>query len=312
MKQMFAAIVFGLSLIIAAPRASAADGNWKLVWSDEFPGTSLDRTKWTCDEGNGFYIGHINQFVYGWGNNELECYTNRPDNVYVGGGMLHIRAAQESYCGCRYTSAKLVTRDHFSKLYGRFEFKAKLPVGKGIWPAIWMLPADSAYGTWPASGEIDITEARGQEPTKVLGTLHFGSTGKGHDWQGDDFEFPPGQDINDFHVYALEWEPGVMRYYVDDKIYATKRWWWSGNKPDIGGRNNRPDDQFVNPWPAPFDKPFYVILNLAIGGNFLGNPDAQTVFPQEMLVQYVRVYDRISGYGPPAPPASSPPPEPPK
>jgi beta-glucanase (GH16 family) len=311
MSKAYIVIFPVLGLILLLPhRAPAADANWKLVWADEFSGTALDPNKWSCDEGNGFYIGHINLFIRGWGNNELECYTDRPENVYVKDGLLHIRAVKESYYGCRYTSARLLTRDHFSKLYGRFEFKAKLPVGKGMWPAIWLLPADKTYGTWPASGEIDIAEARGQQPTRVLGTLHFGSTGSGHDWQEDDFEFPQGQNVNDFHVYALEWEPGVIRYYIDDTLYATKRWWWSSSQPDNGGHHNRPDASTLNAWPAPFDKPFYILMNLAVGGNFLGDPDSKTVFPQEMLVQYVRMYDRVGGYGPLQPPAPQAPPDP--
>lgn len=292
-----------LLLLCTAGVAKADDASqWKLVWSDEFQGNSLDTSKWTCDQGNGLYIASTGQMVWGWGNNELEYYSGRPDNVYVRDGMLHIRAVREEFGHCHYTSAKLITQGHFSKLYGRIEFKAKLPVGKGMWPALWMLPEDNAYGTWPASGEIDIVESRGQEPTKVLGTLHFGSIGRGHDWVEDDFTFPPGQTINEFHVYDLDWEPGVMRYSVDGKLYATKHWWWSSSTPNVGGRHNRPSDSLVNAWPAPYDKPFYIIMNLAIGGNFLGNPDSSTVFPQEMLVKYVRVYDKVGGYSAAEPP----------
>jgi len=298
------ALLISLFCSVASAAIARAEipGQWNLVWSDEFTGNSLDSSKWTCDEGNGLVL-NSGQIVWGWGNNELEYYTGRPENVYVQGGMLHIRAQREEYGHCHYTSAKLITKDHFAKMYGRFEFMAKLPVGKGMWPALWLLPQDNAYGTWPSSGEIDIVESRGQEPTKVLGTLHFGSVGSGHDWVEDDFTFPPGQTINQFHVYDLVWEPGVMRYYVDGTLYATKRWWWSSSHPNVGGRHDRPDDSVVNAWPAPFNKPFYIIMNLAIGGNFLGNPDATTVFPQEMLVKYVRVYDKADGYGEAEPPA---------
>src|SRR5262249_48774137 len=147
---------------------------------DEFDGAAIDRTKWDFDIGNGFYNYDANVWINGWGNDELQYYTDRPDNAYVKGGMLHLRAVKEALFNFGYTSARLKTRKKdgsplFNQRYGRFEFKAKLPTGKGIWPAIWMLPQDEKYGGWAASGEIDIVEARGQEPAKVLGTLHFGS-----------------------------------------------------------------------------------------------------------------------------------------
>ena len=270
MKRLFIATFCVASAILSAARATAADGNWKLVWSDEFTGTSLDPNKWSCDEGAGFYVGRNKQLIRGWGNNELECYTNRPDNVYVSDGMLHIRAVKESYHDSQYTSAKLLTRNHFSKLYGRFEFKAKLPVGKGMWPALWLLPADKTYGNWPASGEIDITEARGQQPSKVLGTLHFGSTGGGHDWQEDDFTFPDNQTINDFHVYALDWNAESAEMPVDGLVYNT----------------------FQNPhtdWQDwPFDQNMQLIMNFALGS--YGGAIDDSVFPQKFLIDYVRIY----------------------
>src|SRR5438270_6702058 len=160
--------------------AEPAEAEWKLVWSDEFDGKEIDKTKWDFDTGNGFYDYDASQWISGWGNDELQYYTREPDNAFVKDGMLHIRAVKESLHGCGYTSARLKTRKRdgrplFSQRYGRFEFRAKLPTGRGIWPALWMLPQGDRYGPWPLSGEIDVMEARGQEPTKVLGTLHYGS-----------------------------------------------------------------------------------------------------------------------------------------
>ena len=276
--------------------------DWKLCWSDEFDGQEIDKTHWTFDQGNGFTVPGTQAYVAGWGNQELEYYTSRPENAWVKDGMLHIRAIAEAYHGCKYTSARLTSKGLFSKTYGRFEFRAKLPTGKGLWPAIWLLPADNAYGGWAASGEIDVMEARGQEVTKILGTLHYGSAWPGAASSGANYQLPDGQTISDFHVYALEWEPGVMRWYVDDKLYSTQRNWWSCSKLDAKKRGLvNPPAADRNPWPAPFDKPFYIVINLAVGGNFPGNPDSQTAFPQEMLVDYVRVYDKAS-YGDVPPP----------
>ena len=179
-------VVLGLALAVFcfdfsdSPRADEPGApKWKLTWSDEFDGKELDRTKWDFDLGNGFYTSD-KTFISGWGNNELEYYTDDSKNVFLKDGMLHIQAVKEKYKGCGYTSARLKTRKAdgsslFSQKYGKFEFRAKMPTGKGVWPAIWMLPQKEKYGGWAASGEIDILEAKGHEPNKVLGTLHFGS-----------------------------------------------------------------------------------------------------------------------------------------
>jgi beta-glucanase (GH16 family) len=281
------------------------DARWKLVWSDEFNGTAVDRAKWDFNEGNGFTVPDTKAWVPGWGNDELQYYTNRPENAYVKDGMLHIRAVREPYKSCQYTSARLVTKGLFGKTYGRFEFRAKLPTGTGLWPALWLLPVDEVYGGWAASGEIDVMEARGQEPSKVLGTIHFGSRWPNNDHSGAEYVFPDKGGINDFHVYALEWEPGVMRWYVDSNLYSTKRRWWSSSKINAKHEGVRPTDLAEqNPWPKPFDKPFYIVMNLAIGGRFPGNPDTSTTFPTEMVVDYVRVYDKAGGYGSPLPPGN--------
>jgi beta-glucanase (GH16 family) len=274
---------------------------WKLVWSDEFDGKDIDRSKWDFDLGNGFYNYEANQWIRGWGNDELQYYTREPANAFVKDGMLHIRALKESLHGCGFTSARLKTRkkdgsELFSKKYGRFQFRAKLPTGRGIWPALWMLPQQDGYGGWPASGEIDILEARGQEPNKILGTLHFGGSWPANTHISKDHLLPRGGTIADFHVYALEWEPGVMRWSVDGHTFATQSFWWSASRT-AGGKGLTPAREGdLNPWPAPFDQPFYLVMNVAVGGKFLGNPDRTTPFPAEMLVDYVRVYDRVGVY----------------
>lgn len=279
----------------ARPQGAERAG-WKLVWSDEFNAAKVDPAKWAFERGSFLKTGP-DSWQPGWGNGELEFYTNRPENVFVRDGMLHIRAIRERYKGSQYTSARLKTQGHFSKKYGRFEFRAKLPVGKGVWPAIWFLPEAPKYGGWAASGEIDLMEARGQEPQKVLGTLHYGSQWPANTHTGEDYTLPNHGSTADFHIYALEWDPGEIRWYVDDHLYETQRFWWSCSDTD-GPKGVEPTNESeLNPWPAPFDQPFYIVMNVAVGGQFLGSPDAGTKFPVEMLVDYVRVYDRAGGYG---------------
>jgi beta-glucanase (GH16 family) len=298
-------LALGLVAVCGSVRTDEAaepfEPAWKLVWSDEFDGKEIDKTKWDFDTGNGFYNYDSNVWIGGWGNDELQYYTRESDNAYVKDGMLHIRAMKESIQGFGYTSARMKSRKKdgsplFNKKYGRFEIKAKLPTGKGIWPALWMLPQDDKYGGWPLSGEIDMVEARGQESTKVLGTLHYGSRWPANTHTGKDYVFPDKGTIADFHVYALEWEPGEIRWYVDDKLYQTQSFWWSSNKADGAKGVNPTREADLNPWPAPFDQPFYLVMNVAVGGKFLGNPDKTTVFPAEMVVDYVRVYDKVGGY----------------
>lgn len=277
---------------------------WKLVWNDEFDGPEIDRKKWDFDQGNGFYNYEAQQWISGWGNDELQYYTAEPTNAAVRDGLLRIRAIKESLHGCGYTSARLKTRSRdgsplWSQQYGRFEFRVQLPTGQGIWPAIWLLPQAEKYGGWAASGEIDILEARGQEPHQVLGTLHYGSRWPANVHQSKEYVFPDGGSIAQFHDYALEWEPGQIRWYVDNRQYAAQSFWWSSTKT-AGGKGAKPErEEELNAWPAPFDQPFYLVLNLAVGGKFLGRPNAQTPFPAEMAVDYVRIYDKIGGYGPP-------------
>jgi len=269
-------LVFVLLAVFFCMRGTVR-AEWKLVWSDEFDGNSINTNNWQFDTGNG---------NGGWGNRELEYYTSRPENAFVSDGMLHIVARRESYEGFHFTSAKMKSVHHFSKTFGRFEFRAKLPFGQGYWPALWMMPEKSVYGGWPASGEIDVTENRGSNATTVLGTIHFGGPGHHDQSHGPSFKFTGGDSVTNFHVYAVEWTTNAIQWSVDNHVYETQTSWWSSS--------DRTNTAIRNPYPAPFDQPFYVIMNLAIGGQFGGNPNATTVFPGEMQVDYVRAYDWVA------------------
>lgn len=279
---------------------------WTLVWHDEFDGDAVDRTKWDFDLGNGFYDYASHTWVPGWGNEELQYYTADPDNVRVRDGCLSIRAVKASLHGCGYTSARLKTRARdgtvlFAKRYGRVEFRARVPWGKGLWPALWMLPVDDAYGGWAASGEIDLMEIVGDRPREVLNSIHFGSAFPRRSLITTTHALPPGSLVSDWHVYACEWEPGEIRFYVDDTHTGTHRHWWSCSRLEDGRGVEAAGEADLNPWPAPFDRPFYLLMNVAVGGNFPGLPTPQTRFPAELVVDYVRVYDKVGGYGPPSP-----------
>eukprot|EP01026_Neomeris_dumetosa_P009157 TRINITY_DN13061_c0_g1_i11.p2 TRINITY_DN13061_c0_g1~~TRINITY_DN13061_c0_g1_i11.p2 ORF type:complete len:370 (-),score=41.47 TRINITY_DN13061_c0_g1_i11:770-1879(-) len=267
---------------LPASQTIKAPPGWTLVWNDEFDGTVLDRNKWGYE-------------VDGWGggNSELQYYTERLKNVKVENGDLVITARRERFCGgpfgCKdFTSARIRTIYRGDWLYARVEVRAKLPKGKGIWPAIWMLPTDFEYGMWAASGEIDIVEMRGQLPNTILGTLHFGGEWPGQQgtyqekWApsfgNQEYVWEDGDFSEDFHEYALEWDPGEIRWYIDGRHFLTHNNWIS-----IG--------DLSNPL-APFDKRFHLIMNIAVGGQFVGTPDLATEFPQEMRVDYVRVFQR--------------------
>ncbi len=244
-------------------------GDWSLVWNDEFNGDRVDTGKWSFQLGDGCDIG-----LCGWGNNEQQFYTT--GNAAVENGYLVITAKQESLGGKDYTSARLRTKDKGDWKYGRFEIRAKLPVGQGFWPAIWMLPTDGVYGGWAASGEIDIMEARGQTPNTVLGTLHYGGSFPNNQSSGSQYVLPSGLFTDSFHTFVLEWSEGRMLWYVDGNPYQVQAEW------------NTTAAEF----PAPFDQRFHLLLNVAVGGNFVGPPDASTRFPQSMEVDYVRVYQK--------------------
>lgn len=244
---------------------------WKLVWNDEFEGTDIDMTKWQHQVGG-----------WGFGNNEDQYYTSDAANAYLYNGKLVIKAMKQEYGGKPYTSAKLVTQGKADWTYGRFEIRAKLPRGKGMWPAIWMMPTDmQKYGGWPSCGEIDIMEYLGHEPRTVYGTLHMGNP---HIYRGGHVELEATLADN-FHLFALEWTPTEMRWYVDDEEYYRTSTWLTRNNEDADNE----------PFPAPFDRAFYLQLNLAVGGNWPGYPDDTTVFPQTFEIDYVRVYQPDDG-----------------
>lgn len=207
----------------------------------------------------------------GWGNQELQYYTDRPQNVVVENGNLKITARQESFQGSGYTSARLLTKDLFEQAYGRFEARIQLPSGQGIWPAFWMLGADIDENIWPSAGEIDIMEYRGQNPTVLVGSVHGpgysagNAISKEYVLQNDRFD-------TGYHVFGIEWSPNTINFYVDDVLY-----------------NQITPEDVTGEWV--FNKPFFLLMNVAIGGNFVGAPNSETQFPQTMLVDYVRVYE---------------------
>ncbi|MCK4345829.1 MAG: family 16 glycosylhydrolase [Bacteroidales bacterium] len=244
--------------------------DYQLVWSDEFEGSELDLLKWEYMTGDGTAYG----LPSGWGNNELQWY--RPDNVTVENGHLVITAKKETYSGKNYTSARIRTINKGDWKYGRFEFRIKFPFGKGIWSAIWMMPTDNVYGGWAASGEIDIIEHLGHESNKVYGTLHYGGPWPQNTQSGMSNTLQEGTFADDFHLFALEWEEGIFKWFVDDSLYQTQTSWYSTN----------------GEFPAPFDQRFHLLINVAVGGNWPGNPDATTTFPQMLEIDYVRVYQQ--------------------
>jgi beta-glucanase (GH16 family) len=279
-RAAFFGIVLLAGACVVGVHAAAQDvpkpatPSWKLVWSDEFNGangSAVDSYKWVSETGGG-----------GWGNNELEYYTGRLDNAFQQDGNLVIKVVREKYTGGDgvtrdYTSARLKTLGKFSQVYGRFEARIKIPRGQGIWPAFWMLGDDIEKPGWPTCGEIDIMENIGKEPMLVHGTIH-GPEYSGEHGIGAPFALPTGQPFaDDFHLYAVEWEPNAIRFYVDDHLYATRT---PADLPK-GAK-----------WV--YDHPFFLLLNVAVGGGWPGNPDATTVLPQTMLVDYVRVYERAS------------------
>ncbi len=242
----------------------ANKGPWVLTWSDEFDGTTLDGSKWAHELGASF------------GTQQLDFDTDSTDNASLdGNGMLVITARKEQRGTNGYTSARLNSRGKFAQKYGRFEARMKLPTGQGMWPAFWLLGDDYDAAGWPGCGEIDIMENRGSEKTICHGSLH-GPGFSGGDALTNRVTLPGNAVFaDDFHLFAIEWEEGVVRFYVDTALYQTR---------EVGklARN----DKWV------FDHPFFIIVNLAVGGAFGGDPDASTVFPQSLLVDYVRVYSR--------------------
>ncbi|GHJ48044.1 hydrolase [Catellatospora sp. TT07R-123] len=265
-----------VNLVTAAPAAAVGPQ----TWADEFnaaAGTPVDGSKWKFDIGGG-----------GYGNNELQYYTNSTSNVaHDGQGHLVITARKENpagyscwYGSCQYTSARLLTQGKFTQTYGRFEARIKIPRGQGMWPAFWMLGNDIATNPWPNNGEIDIMENIGSEPGTVHGSLHGPGYSGGNPLTGQ-YTLPGGAALsNDFHTYAVDWAPGSVTWYLDGVQYSRK------TSADAGG----------NRWV--FDHPFFMIMNVAVGGNWPGSPNAGTSFPQTMVVDYVRVYANDGGTTP--------------
>lgn len=246
---------------------TVANDNWTLIFEDQFNQEQLDLNKWSIEQGGS-----------GFGNKEWQFYTNRDKNIFIDQNQLVIKAFKEDYEHLHYTSGKIWTRDKFSFTYGKVEVKAKLPIGQGIWPAIWMMPQDKAiHGSWPSCGEIDIMEIIGQEPNKIYGTIHYGLP---HTYFGGNITLEEGTFGDDFHVFGIEWEEQEIRWYLDGKLFHKETKWFSK------------DREGNNQYPAPFNKDFYLILNFAVGGKWPGYPDETTLFPQEFRVDYVKVYQK--------------------
>jgi beta-glucanase (GH16 family) len=264
-----------------ADAGTSSDGSttlpgWVLTWSDEFDGpdgSAVDPTKWVHDVGG-----------TGWGNQELEYYTDGTQNAIVTGGNLVITATTAGASGftcaypssgpCKYTSARLLTQGKFSQQYGRFEARIQIPEGQGLWPAFWMLGANIDTVTWPSCGETDIMENIGSQPSVNHGSLHMPAAGTTNDSQLTGmYTLANNVKLGDgFHTYAVEWSAAAIKFYVDDVLYETQT----------------PASATNRTWE--FDHPFFILLNVAVGGQFPGAPDSTTTFPQTMKVDWVRVY----------------------
>jgi beta-glucanase (GH16 family) len=237
----------------------------KLVLEDNFDTDGvLNSDIWSYDIGTG-------PNGDGWGNNELQYYTDRTENIKVEDGMLKITAIKESFMGSSYTSAKITTKGKVNQQYGRIEARIKMPWGKGLWPAFWMLGADIDSNPWPSAGEIDIVEYLGNQPTKILGTVH-GPGYAGAESISKSYTLTNSRFDTDFHVFGIEWDENYINFYVDDVLY-----------------NQITPEDVPGEWV--FNKPYYIILNMAVGGNLPGSPNASTSFPQEMIIDYVRIYE---------------------
>ncbi|GAB6021269.1 hypothetical protein CHUAL_003883 [Chamberlinius hualienensis] len=265
-------LTYLLLLLTAAHYASAG---WQTVWEDDFNGPAggaPDSTKWGHDVGG-----------WGWGNNELEYYTSSTNNAQLdGNGFLNIIARNDDagqhscwYGSCRFTSARLLTKGKFDRTYGRFEARIKLPKGKGIWPAFWLLGVDIDAVKWPTCGEIDIVEMKGSEPNTVSGTIH-GPGYEGGSGLTSRYSLPSGTFNDDFHVFAIEWFSDRITWFVDGREHKTTK---SSDIPS-GAK-----------WV--FDHQFFILMTLAVGGHFPGDPDGSTSFPQHMTVDYVRVFNWV-------------------
>lgn len=298
-----ALLLFGGATAEPAPQqlAPREGAGWELVWADEFDGVALDRSKWTPEES-----------CWGGGNYERQCYTDRPDNIAIEGGLLLLKAKKERFTGPArppeiaenpnpeilqfYTSGKVRTRGLYAWRYGRFEVRAKVPAGQGTWPAVWMMPAEDLYGPWPRSGEIDILEAvnigarckvceGGKGENRTISALHFGDFAPKNRFVDSRTALSTlALPSDEFHVYAVEWGEGLIRFLVDDRVHLTvPADKWSTASPLARG----------NP-AAPFDRPFYIMANLAVGGRLSEQNNAKGVaaktFPAQFAIDWIRVY----------------------
>lgn len=275
----------GADSVLAAGGSGAAEGEgkeraemsgWQLVWSEEFDGPEIDRSVWNFDIGNGHAAG-----IPGWGNAELQYYTDDPTNAYIQDGKLVIKAEKEQrtdrFGTYYYTSARLNTRGKVTVRYGRIEVRARLPEGRGIWPAIWLLGADIGEKGWPACGEIDIMELVGHKPDTIHGTVH-GPLSGGPGISAS-YTLPGGRKFSEeFHVFGIEWSEGVIRFFVDETVYQELR------------RDRMPASYAEREWV--YDHDYFFIVNLAVGGRWPGYPDETTTFPQVMEIDYIRVYQK--------------------
>lgn len=279
-KQLFMKslpMFFFIASLLVAPVSRAQVCNGALLWSDEFDGASLDANKWSYQTGNGC------PGLCGWGNSEQEYYTNSANNVYVSNGVLVLKVIKESISSSSFSSGKILTKNHFSHTYGRFEARMRLPKGTGLWPAFWMLPNTNS---WPTTGEIDIMEYRGDQTNITQGTLHYGQSYPNNLNDGNSYTFPSGLDL-DFHVYAVEWTANDIKWYIDNTLFKTE----TKNPNSLTPASN----STVWPWTTDF----HVILNLAVGGWFTGNPSTANVqlTKPTFEIDYVRVYDlNLSGH----------------
>lgn len=257
---VFLAVVALLTALMPESKLNAAT-NWSLVWSDEFDGTSLNSSNWSAEIGTG---------SGGWGNNELQYYTNRTENLQVTGGNLVITARKENYGGMGYTSARIKTQNLRNFTYGKIEARIKLPSGQGLWPAFWMLGSNITSVGWPKCGELDIME-RVNNNSYVNGTVHWDANG-----QADYGQISDSLDFSQYHVYSVEWDSSYIRWFVDGAQF---------NEFYIANNTGNTEE---------FQKSFFILLNLAVGGNWPGSPNSSTPFPAQMFVDYVRVYQSSS------------------
>jgi len=280
-KRIYLFLIASLFLLgilgSGTPTAHAQGFALSLVWSDEFnsaTASNVDTTKWTFDTGNN----------NGWGNDELEFYTRRTNNAFVAGGLLHIHAQIETTNSIshnvtnvfHYTSARMKSQGLFNTLYGRIEWRAKLPAGTGMWPALWMMGSNSVSVPWPGCGEIDVVENNGADVTFVQGSLHSGTD------ETLTYTLPGSGSVADFHVYDLDWISNSITWSVDGVAYETQTSWGTS----VSGKS----------YPYPFNQPFYILMNLATGGDYVNNPDTNSInasLPNELQVDYIRVYQFV-------------------